>query len=411
LLVKKRRLLFVGGSGDPGGLHIHTADVALAAATLGNRVKIIAVEPDYFSDILPKGVIGVEHIKRLSYQDLTLGLKKYRLSRAARWASVLWRHPGHDIVFCRGAFAETPIGELLMAKAALRRIYTIEHSPLAIVWRSRFSKTQYGAVMNACVQRTIAVSAELSEIATREFGMAPERLRLCPNWVDPVFARPTPAARRLARERLGLPEGTLAIGYLGRLGPEKNLDVLIDAFAAYRRSRASVNTVLVIAGDGWFRDKVESRVQSSPAAGQIRLVGWQADPRLVYHALDLFVLASPLEGFPLSLLEAMATGLPCIAHPMASTLQLIENGRNGVVADISTAPLLCDRLTGLLDADAATRNRLGEAAARSVATTFSREARLPAVLEALDIPLGAASLPPPFPRALSYRHAQPDSEA
>ena len=409
--MRTRRLLFVGGSGDPGGLHVHTADVAHAAAALGNRVKIIAVEEDYFSDILPKDIIGVEHIKRLSFQDLTLSLKKYRISRAVRWASVLWRHPGYDIVFCRGTFAETPIVELLMARAAFRRIYTIEHFPLAITWRSRFSKQQYGAVMNACVRRTITVSAQLSEVAAREFRIAPDKLRICLNWVDPMFVPPTPAARRLARERLGLPDGVFAIGYLGRYGPEKNIDILIDAFAACRRSRPAANTMLVIAGGGWFRDQVESRVRSSPAAAHIRLVGWQSDPRLIYHALDLFVLPSQVEGFPLSLIEAMATGLPCIAHPMSSTLDLIHDGRNGLVSDISTANLLCDRLTGLLDADAATRSRLGEAAAQTVATLFSREARLPAVLAALDIPLAGAGLPPPFPRALRYRQAASGSEA
>ncbi|WP_155256398.1 glycosyltransferase family 4 protein [Mesorhizobium loti] len=401
--MKRRRLLFVGGSGDPGGLHVHTADVAYTAASLGFPVKIISVNRDYFSDLLPRELIDVEHIEGLSYIKLVLKPRRFRISRLLLWGAVLIKHPGHDIIFCRGAFAETPITELLMAKAAGRRIYTIEHSPLEFAWRAMFSKRRYGAVMNACVQRTIVVSSQLSEIATRTFGMAAEKLRVCLNWVDPIFVPPTVAQRRLARERLGLSDDVQAIGYLGRLGPEKNIDVLIDAFAAVRQRPDASNTVLIIAGDGWFRAEVERKVLSSQAADHIRLVGWQGDPREIYHALDVFVLASPIEGFPLSLMEAMATGLPCITHPMASTVELIQDGSNGFVSDISAARLLSDRLMEFLGADAATTSRLGQAAAQTIATRFSRNVRLKAVLEALDIPLDGSDLPLPFPRVLTYR--------
>ncbi|WP_161634583.1 glycosyltransferase family 4 protein [Mesorhizobium loti] len=326
--MKKRHLLFVGGSGDPGGLHVHTADVAYAARSLGIPVKIISVERDYFSDLLPAEAIEIEYIRRLSYQRLIAKPRRFRFRRTAIWASVLARHPGHDFIFCRGTFAETPVVELLMTRAAGRRIYTIEHSPLAFRWRSMFSKPQYGAVMNACVHRTIVVSGRLSQIATEEFGMAPDKLRLCANWVDPMFTEPTGSARRQARERLGLSDETLAVGYVGRLGPEKNIDVLIDAFAAVLQQRPAANAVLIIAGDGWYRREIEQKIQSSSAADHIRLVGWQTDPRAIYHALDIFVLASPVEGFPLSLTEAMATGLPCIAHPACPFAHRIDAGNH-----------------------------------------------------------------------------------
>ena len=404
--MKNRRLLFVGGSGDPGGLHVHTADVAHAAASLGIPVKIVSVNRNYFADLLPPDVIDIEHIEKLSYQDLIIKPQRIGFLRSAVWASVLLRHPGCDIVFCRGAFAETPIAELLMARAAGRRIYTIEHSPLAFAWRSMFSKRHYGGVMNACVRRTIVVSSQISQIATTEFGVVGEKLQFCANWVDPMFGVPTAAERRAARKRLELSDDVQVIGYLGRLGPEKHIDVLIEAFATARRHRPTAAIVLVIAGDGWYRSEIERQVRTSGVADQIRLVGWQTDPRAIYHALDLFVLASPLEGFPLGLIEAMATGLPCIAHPMASTLQLIDNGRNGLVSDISTASLLSGRLIELLEADVAMRRFIGDAAARTIATTYSRAARLPAVLQALDISLEGVALPPPFPRTLTYRHAQ-----
>jgi hypothetical protein len=90
---------------------------------------------------------------------------------------------------------------------------------------------------------------------------------------------------------------------------------------------------------------------------------------------------------------------------MASTLDLIQDGRNGFVSDISTASLLGDRLMEFLGADAATTSLLGRAAAQTVATRFSRNARLTAVLEALDIPLDGSDLPPPFPRVLIYRRS------
>ncbi|MEP6563491.1 MAG: glycosyltransferase family 4 protein [Mesorhizobium sp.] len=395
--------MFVGGTSDPGGLQIHTADVAQAAAALGHSVAIVSGEKDNFTNIIPSDKISFETRSRLSLERLKRKPFRYRFIRTWAWLSLLSKYKGHDLVLCRGGFAETPILELMIAKALGRTVYTIEHRLWHLEWTSVLSKPRYGAVMNACVRRVITVSTEIADIAVEEFHVATDRLRICFNWIDPKFSPPGIDRRRDARWRLGLPEDATVIGYLGRLGPEKRVDVLIEAFRQHLERRRSSNPVLVIAGDGWFRREIESAAAQSGVAGRIRFVGWHSDPRDIFDALDLFVLPSLVEGFPLALMEAMACGLACLAHPMSSTLELIDNGRSGIVSDLSSAELLGDELTRLEDAGREHRSAMGQAAAKTIAEVFSRDVRLRAVLVALDIDPGGADVPPPYARDLEYR--------
>ncbi|MEO5758973.1 MAG: glycosyltransferase family 4 protein [Mesorhizobium sp.] len=398
-----RRLLFVGGAGDPGGLQIHTADVAQAAAALGHSVAIVSGEVDYFSNIIPTDRISFETVRRFSAKKLRRRPFVYAIIRAFVWLSVLSRYKDHDIILCRGALAETPVLELLIARALGRKIYTIEHAPWPLGWPFLISKPMYGRITNGCVRRVITVSTELADMAKNEYRIAAEKIRICFNWIDPNFRSAGVDRRREARWRLSLPEDAPVIGYLGRHGPEKRVDVLIEAFRQHLARRQAANPVLLIAGDGWFRRDFEKAAEKSGVGGRIRFVGWHSNPRDILDALDLFVLPSLSEGFPLALMEAMASGLPCIAHPMSSTLELIDNNRNGIVSDLSSAELLADALTTLQDVGRERWNEMGLAAAETIARSFSRDIRLKAVLNALDIELGNADVPPPYSRELEFR--------
>lgn len=398
-----RRLLFVGGSPEPGGLQIHTADVMQAIAALGHCVAMVSPEKDHFAKITPRDKIPFNRIRHLSVGRFNRRPLLNAPMRAFALASALTRYKGYDVVFCRGKFAETPCVDMLLAWAFGRTVYTIEHSPSVAEWPLLMSKRQYGRIMGRCLRRVITVSAEIAEIAAREFQISADKLCVCRNWIAPGFRPASEDRRRLARQQVGLPQDATVIGYLGRLSPDKRVDVLIEAFRQHLARQDQSSSVLVIAGEGSSRAALQEQARLAGIEHQVRFVGWQTDPRDILELLDLYVLPSLVEGFPLALMEAMSSGLACLAHPMSSTGELIESGRNGILLDMAGPELLADELTRLQHAGRSRWMAMGHAAAGTIGQRFSRDIRLHAVLGALDIALDVADVPPPYNRAMEYQ--------
>src|SRR5205823_12794711 len=98
--------------------------------------------------------------------------------------------------------------------------------------------------------------------------------------------------------------------FTGRHHPQKNLDVLIAAWPAVARATGAS---LVLVGRGPERDRLAAEAHARAVGAFVRFTGPVADPSDILRAADLFVLPSVAEGMSNSLLEAMATALPCVA--------------------------------------------------------------------------------------------------
>jgi len=158
------------------------------------------------------------------------------------------------------------------------------------------------------------------------------------------------------RRSLGVGSDDLLVTYVGRIAPEKGIDVLLDAWS--RLGDLHDRTRLVFVGGGLM----ESEILRRELPG-VRLVGFRHDGELsaAYASADLFVLPSATETFGNVLLEAMASGLPCIAAAAGGPRDLVEHGWNGWLVRPDDAVALADALRTLL-ADGMQRRRLGRAA-------------------------------------------------
>jgi glycosyltransferase involved in cell wall biosynthesis len=377
-----RHFVFVAGTSEPGGLHVHTAEIAQACADLGHRVAILCPSVNHFEGLISDARVVVECIP-------PLGDGRWH-ERIARWHRVARGNPRPDIVFCRGSFAETQIFNLTAAASLARRVFAIEHRPWTDPWRRRISKRQYGRLSGLLLHRSIAVSEEIKASAVGEFSFPARKMTTCLNWVHPQFCLPTDSERSEARAALSVAPSTLLVGYAGRLAPEKRIDVLLRAFAILaRRSQRPIK--LGIMGEGWKRQELTELAIELGIAHQVRFFGWSTTPWRMLRACDVFVLPSLVEGFPLALMEAMAVGCACLAHPMSSAGRLIENGKTGMLVDMTIADGLAAALHDLIERGPDDRRRMGSAAAAQLAADFSRERRMPDLLAALDIP---ATTPP-----------------
>ena len=176
-------------------------------------------------------------------------------------------------------------------------------------------------------------------------GMRPERLWDIVNGVDLNHFKSVEAEKRSTlRQSLNLPSGPLVI-FTGRLVREKGVDVLINAWPQVQQQVPDAH--LIIVGEGDKRAELEAQVQRLNLNAQVLFLGGCDDVTSYLQTADVFVLPSYAEGLPVSLLEAMACGLPCVATAVGGTLQLIEDGVTGRAVAVGDPAALA---SGLVEA-------------------------------------------------------------
>jgi glycosyltransferase involved in cell wall biosynthesis len=180
-------------------------------------------------------------------------------------------------------------------------------------------------------------------------------VEVVPNGVDlgPFRAPADP----IPRSSLGFRPDDVLLIYVGRLGPEKNLTFLVRGFAAVHQAHPRAG--LLIVGDGPERDNLENLVERSGLREQVRFVG-MVDYSMVRRylaAADLFATASVTEVQPLSVIEAMASGLPVVGVRSRGVGDLVADGVTGLLSgdDLASYAAVATRLVS----EKGTRRRMG----------------------------------------------------
>lgn len=136
-----------------------------------------------------------------------------------------------------------------------------------------------------------------------------EKFRVLPNAVDTARFAFQPEVRAVKRKELGV-EGRFVLGMVGRLAPVKNIPFAIQLIGRLRQRMP--DAVLIIVGDGSLKPVLEQMVQKSNLEDAVHFLGLKADPENYYQAFDVMLLPSFEEGFPVSAIEAMSSGLPVL---------------------------------------------------------------------------------------------------
>lgn len=164
------------------------------------------------------------------------------------------------------------------------------------------------------------------------------------------------------RHRFGFGPEDIVLGYVGRLAPEKNLDMLLDACQMLMPSDPRLRLLLV--GDGPSREALEARAQQMGFAGRIAFAGNVHHDSVPEYdaALNMFVTPSMFEVQPLSFAEAMAAGAPVIAMDAPGANDMVEDGHNGrLVPPAEAGAGLARAIRQVLDEPGALK-RLGDQA-------------------------------------------------
>ncbi|MGX5730814.1 glycosyltransferase family 4 protein [Pseudoxanthomonas beigongshangi] len=219
-------------------------------------------------------------------------------------------------------------------------------------------------------QRMIAVSEAVREFLIQK-GLPAARIERIYNGVD-ALPEAHDAERRAAREQLGLAPGRLAVGMVGRMVPHKGHDLLVRALSLLGAVGEPMDLVLIGDATGTWPDELQQLINRLGLDARVRLPGYQGKVAGLLRGLDAFVQPSRSEALSLSLLEAMAAGLPVIAARTGGMPEVIEDGVNGLLFASEDAHALAWQLKKLLDP--ALRERLGRQARRTQRERFSASA-------------------------------------
>ncbi len=173
----------------------------------------------------------------------------------------------------------------------------------------------------------VAPSASVGQIM-QEFGVR-RPIEVIENGVElRPFLQPS---RPLAKADLGIPETAVLLTYVGRLSPEKNLDVLLPQFTIARDIVPDLRLMLV--GKGVMQESLETQAQDLGIDDAVHFTGaipFEDVPNYM-AAADLFVTASVTEVHPLTVIEAMAAGLPIVAVSSPGIVDTVTSGETGLL--------------------------------------------------------------------------------
>lgn len=212
-------------------------------------------------------------------------------------------------------------------------------------------------------------SSEDLELLTR-WKIAPKgRARFLGNGVDlSRFDAQSPNApnRQGIRASLGIADGEVVVGIVGRLVEEKGYPELFTA----ARSLDPKYVVLVVGpADDAKGDALDPALIAQAEADGVRFLGMRSDVDELYRAMDIFVLPSHREGFPRAAMEAAAMGLPVVASDIRGCREVVDHGVNGLLFPVRDAEALAAAIRSLGEDDAA-RARMGEAGRHKARVSF-----------------------------------------
>ena len=196
----------------------------------------------------------------------------------------------------------------------------------------------------------INVCKELEEI-----GIDREKITYIPNGVDTGIFKPSDN-KKMLRKKFGIPEDDLILLSLGRLTEAKQPLKLIEVFSVIEKEIK--NVALVIAGKGELLDTTKELVRQKELKNVIFLgyVDHEKEAPVLYACSDYYIMTSKYEGQPLTLLEAMASGLPCIVSDIPN-LRIVEDAGCGIIVDFGDTRKAAADIIGYLHRDNSEHSR------------------------------------------------------
>lgn len=343
--------------------------------------EVFVFTPTNGSENSEKGLIACRSIGHPAYPGYGLTLPLTRSQRAIA-ATLDVIHVHHPFVMGRHA--------LTMARG--------HNKPLVFTNHTQYTQYSHYIPLLGGMLRGALESYVTSFIQQCDLVVAPSEgisrylraqhvtrpISVVPNGIDTAKFTGLKLDRREAKEWLGLKPDTTVVLYSGRIALEKNLDFLLDSFKILLGKTAGSNVNLVVAGSGPQEENFRKMVTARELDDSVVMLGAIAYDEMpkVYRAADLFATASTTEVHPLTIMEALASGLPVVAVTAMGTGDIITHGEDGLLPE-ETLEDFTGALARLLG-DATLRDKMAENA-QAGAIRFGVESSTTTLLAAYEL--------------------------
>lgn len=359
----KLRVLHVINGRFFGGGHRSTLNLIAAQRAIENlRAALCTLGESNDSPVCSVSEASIEYNGKYNHPVV--------LWRASRRLHQLIQQRKVEVLHTHGLDADL-IGGLAVRGASAVHICHLRISPpidKRESWKADLRKRLYRYLALKNGTWFIAVSEAVRRQMAEYYRLPLDRIVTVLNGIDlSSFPEPAPS-RGVNGSDTNRP---LVIGTAARLAPMKGLEHLIDAAAVLRQ--AGIHFEVRIAGGGSLLDALQQQSVRQGVADRVKFVGHIDDMSAFYRELDLFVLPSvSTEGLPLTVLEAMASGLPVVATDVGGTAEALRDGVDGFVIPPGDVPALVDAIRRL-ESDPELRKRMGASGRDRVVFEFSRE--------------------------------------
>jgi glycosyltransferase involved in cell wall biosynthesis len=275
------------------------------------------------------------HIFRISRSDIRI------FGYLIFWIKIFWniKKIQPDIVHVQGLYMAVPA---FLAKKIFKIPYIIsgQGSDVYLSW-------SFKRIISKLGLNNSKVSLALTEHMKKEMkNISTNRVIVIPNGIDISNYN---LDKFKSRKKLGINQNQKIITFIGRLEPVKGVKYLIEAINTLKDTE--LNLKLLIVGYGEDNQKLRLLVKNLELEDHVIFTGKISNERIPDYlaASDIFVLPSLSEGFPVVLLEAMASGLPIITTNVRGLSEIIEDGTNGFLVHPKNSNEIVDRITLILN--------------------------------------------------------------
>ncbi len=246
-------------------------------------------------------------------------------------------------------------------------------------WKRNIIRT----IVYRLANRVIVVSKELRDMLKESHWLNANQLALIPNGINCESFTEDSHAREQVRQKFGVRNNEILLGFLGRFDPIKNFDLLLDSFEMCVKEDSSFKLMLI--GDGPQSNYIQALCREKHIEEMVVFAGRNENVLPFIQALDIFVLTSFREQLPMSLLEAMAVGIPVVSTAVGDIPSLIEEGKQGLLVRLNapeTTKLMSSCFLQLRNQ--ADRQTMGRACRQKILSNFEEKTMLRSYFQLLN---------------------------
>lgn len=315
------RILHITHSLNIGGLERVVVDLAKGFKKNGHFVSICCLDgKEPLGEEAEKAGVKVFSLNKKS--GIRWGLP-FRIARMIKEEGINVVHTHNEAGLIYGAAAA------ILAKVP--NIVHTEHGKEPNYYNKRILQLAERFLLKK-VKHVVVVSVDLKNKMASSTKINKDKILVIPNGID-IKSFQCPELGEIKRKELGISSDNFVIGNIARMVPLKNHKFLIAIFKELLKDFPKLKLVLV--GDGLLKRELEIYSEANGLSNSVMFLGERKDIAELLSAFDLFILPSLTEGVSITLLEAMASGIPIVASKVGGNPEIIENERTGLLIPLS----------------------------------------------------------------------------